>query len=65
VLGVLTANEAEVRRGISAGERVVTSGGLRLSPGQAVAVATDGPPGGPPNPGERRLRARQAAEATP
>jgi multidrug efflux system membrane fusion protein len=61
----VTAAEAEVRRGLTPGERVVTSGALRLAPGQAVVVSEDGGPVNPPAPGERRLRPRQAAEATP
>jgi len=64
-LGLVTAAEAEVRRGLTPGERVVTSGALRLAPGQAVVVSEDGGPVNPPAPGERRLRPRQAAEATP
>jgi multidrug efflux system membrane fusion protein len=37
-LGALTAGDAVVRRGLEAGERVVTSGALRLTAGQAVTV---------------------------
>ncbi|GGC61243.1 transporter [Siccirubricoccus deserti] len=64
-LGPLTATEAVVRQGVAAGERVVTSGGLRLTPGTAVAVSEDGAPVAPPEPGQRRLRPRQAADARP
>jgi multidrug efflux system membrane fusion protein len=64
-LGPLTATEAVVRQGVAAGERVVTSGGLRLTPGTAVAVSEDGGPTTPPEPGQRRLRPRQAADARP
>jgi len=64
-LGVVTPFEAVVRQGVTPGERVVTSGALRLSAGTAV-VAREETPGGPgPGPGERRPRPRQAAEATP
>ena len=62
-LGALTASDAVVRQGIRPGEQVVTSGGLRLSPGAAVAVSEDGGAPVMPPPGERRLRPRQAADA--
>lgn len=62
-LGVLTASEAVVRRGVEPGERVVTSGALRLSQGTAVVATEDAPPGNAPVPGQRRLRPRQAADA--
>ncbi|MFC0410800.1 efflux RND transporter periplasmic adaptor subunit [Roseomonas elaeocarpi] len=42
-LGSLTETQAAVATGLQPGERVVTSGGLRLNPGTAVAVA---PPAG-------------------
>jgi multidrug efflux system membrane fusion protein len=63
-LGALTATEAVVRQGIQPGERVVTSGALRLSPGAAVMPTEEGglAPGAP---GERRTRPRQAADARP
>ncbi|WP_431269471.1 hypothetical protein [Dankookia sp. P2] len=64
-LGALTAAEAVVRQGIQPGERVVTSGALRLSPGAAVMPSEDGDPVSAPAPGERRLRPRQAADARP
>jgi multidrug efflux system membrane fusion protein len=64
-LGALTASEAVVRQGVAAGERVVTSGGLRLTPGTTVAISEDGAPVTPPEPGQRRLRPRQAADARP
>ncbi|MBL6456832.1 efflux RND transporter periplasmic adaptor subunit [Belnapia sp. T6] len=64
-LGVLTASEAVVRRGVEPGERVVTSGALRLSPGTAVTPTEDAPPGNAPAPGQRRMRPRQAADASP
>ncbi|WP_187829904.1 efflux RND transporter periplasmic adaptor subunit [Siccirubricoccus phaeus] len=63
-LGVLTANDAVVLGGMAAGERVVTSGGLRLNPGTTVAISEDGgQPAAPPAPGQRRMRPRQAADA--
>ncbi len=55
-LGLLTTSDAVVTRGLEPGERVVTSGGLRLSAGSQVAVTepvvpANVPrrrPGGPP-----------------
>ena len=64
-LGALTATEAVVRQGIQPGERVVTSGALRLSPGATVNPTEEGSPAPGPAPGERRLRPRQAADARP
>ncbi|MBK1662027.1 efflux RND transporter periplasmic adaptor subunit [Paracraurococcus ruber] len=64
-LGALTVADAVVRRGIAPGERVVTSGALRLSPGAAVIPQEEGAPAPGPAPGERRLRPRQAADASP
>lgn len=64
-LGVLTPSDAVVRGGIVPGERVVTSGALRLSAGAAVAVREETPGAAPPAPGERRVRPRQAADARP
>jgi multidrug efflux system membrane fusion protein len=64
-LGVLTANTAVVQHGMEPGERVVTSGALRLSDGALVSPAEDSGPATPPEPGQRRLRARQAADARP
>ena len=68
-LGALTASEAVVRQGIQPGERVVTSGALRLSPGAAVVPSEEGSPANGnapgPAPGERRTRPRQAADAGP
>ncbi|MFC7474818.1 efflux RND transporter periplasmic adaptor subunit [Dankookia sp. GCM10030260] len=64
-LGALTATEAVVRQGIQPGERVVTSGALRLSPGAAVTPTEEGTPSPGPAPGERRPRPRQAADARP
>ncbi|WP_376092160.1 efflux RND transporter periplasmic adaptor subunit [Roseomonas sp. CCTCC AB2023176] len=42
-VGQTTMSEAVIRTGVQAGERVVTSGGLRLNNGTAVVVS-DGPP---------------------
>ncbi|TCZ54975.1 efflux RND transporter periplasmic adaptor subunit [Roseicella aquatilis] len=64
-LGALTAAEAVVRQGLEPGERVVTSGALRLNPGAAVTVSEEGGPPQGPTPGERRMRPRQAADAGP
>ncbi len=70
-LGVLTVAEAAVREGLQPGERVVTSGALRLTPGAPVAVSEPAaaPPEGAPEPGsapqqQRRGGPRQAADAT-
>ena len=38
-LGLITARDAVVRRGLEAGDQVVTSGGLRLNNGSQVSVA--------------------------
>jgi membrane fusion protein, multidrug efflux system len=71
-LGALTNTEAVVQQGLRAGEQVVTSGALRLSPGATVMVNDaggngHGPGGQPPGqpPGEPRRRPRQAADARP
>ncbi len=67
-LGVQTETIAVVRRGLRPGERVVTSGSLRLTSGARVAVSAEDPTR-PPQPGEetpaspRRGRPRQAADA--
>ncbi len=63
-LGVLTPTEAVVRRGVEVGEKVITSGALRLSPGATVMAVDDTAPENAPAPGERRLRPRQAADAS-
>lgn len=63
-LGTLTSTEAVIRDGVQPGERVVTSGALRLSPGAAVIPTEEGAPAPGPAPGERRLRPRQAADAS-
>jgi len=77
-LGPVTRTEAVVRDGLAVGERVVTSGALRLSagtavavvdaPGEAPAAAPDGTnaPGEAPTDAPRpRARPRQAAQAAP
>ncbi|NOG71026.1 efflux RND transporter periplasmic adaptor subunit [Roseicella sp. DB1501] len=66
-LGALTNTEAVVQQGLRAGEQVVTSGALRLSPGTTVMVNDSGGngPGPAPPPGEPRRRPRQAADARP
>jgi multidrug efflux system membrane fusion protein len=58
-LGAMTQTDAVVRTGLQAGERVVTSGGLRLSAGTAVAVADEGNAPATPTP-----RRRRTAEST-
>ncbi|MBW8270111.1 efflux RND transporter periplasmic adaptor subunit [Caldovatus aquaticus] len=66
-LGVQTGTVAVVTRGLQPGERVVTSGALRLNDGARVAVAAEepAPPGGEPPAAPRRGRPRQAADAAP
>ena len=64
-LGVLTASEAVVRRGVEPGEKVVTSGALRLTTGATVIPTDDAAPAIVPAPGQRRMRPRQAADAGP
>jgi multidrug efflux system membrane fusion protein len=53
-VGQMTQTEAVVQAGIRPGERVVTSGGLRLSAGTRVAVADENAPARPPGAGPRR-----------
>ena len=53
-LGVLTATEAAVRGGLQPGERVVTSGALRLTPGAQVVLAQPATPATGEAPPERR-----------
>ncbi|WP_426958014.1 efflux RND transporter periplasmic adaptor subunit [Muricoccus radiodurans] len=65
-VGPMTQTDAVIRQGIRPGERVVTSGGLRLSNNTAVAVADENrqaPPGGTDQPQQRRRR--QAQNETP
>jgi membrane fusion protein, multidrug efflux system len=66
-LGLQTETIAVVRRGLQPGERVVTSGSLRLTDGARVAVSAEPPPvpadGDTPGGGPRRGRPRQAADA--
>jgi multidrug efflux system membrane fusion protein len=57
-LGLLTTTDAVVTRGLEAGERVVTSGGLRLSAGSQVAVTE---PVVPANAPRRRMGGPPAA----
>jgi len=62
-LGQLTPALAEIRQGLAPGDRVVTSGALRLAPGQAVVVSD--PAAGTPAPAGPARRPREAAEARP
>lgn len=55
-LGVVTATDAVVRRGLRPGERVVTSGALRLTPGAPVQVADPVRPPSTVNQPPRRRR---------
>ncbi|RYJ03815.1 MAG: efflux RND transporter periplasmic adaptor subunit [Acetobacteraceae bacterium] len=64
-LGVLTSSEAVVRRGVEPGEKVVTSGALRLNAGATVIPTDEAAPSNAPAPGQRRMRPRQAADAGP
>ncbi len=57
-LGVLTATEAAVRGGLQAGERVVTSGALRLTPGAQVVLSQPAVPGAADAPPAERRRQR-------
>ncbi|SHJ35556.1 membrane fusion protein, multidrug efflux system [Roseomonas rosea] len=53
-IGQMTLTDAVVQAGIQPGERVVTSGGLRLSAGTRVAVADENAPARPQGAGPRR-----------
>ena len=70
VLGAVTRSEAAIREGLRPGERVVTSGALRLNPGSRIDVAEGAAPAGPSAPADRpggqpaRSRPRQAADAS-
>jgi multidrug efflux system membrane fusion protein len=60
-LGTLTDTLAEVAGGLAPGDRVITSGSLRLAPGTRVAVQSpapseEGPPAGAPPAARRRGR---------
>jgi multidrug efflux system membrane fusion protein len=59
-VGQTTLSDAVVQNGIQPGERVVTSGGLRLSAGTTVAVADENPPARPA--GNRPRRTADARE---
>jgi multidrug efflux system membrane fusion protein len=67
-LGLVTAREAVVLRGLTPGERVVTSGGLRLTNGAEVNVAEPvraAPVEAPPVGEGRRRGPRPGAPAAP
>ncbi|MBW6400514.1 efflux RND transporter periplasmic adaptor subunit [Roseomonas sp. HJA6] len=61
-LGVLTGTQAVVQRGLRPGERVVTSGALRLTPGALVQVAE---PVRPPANTNQPRRRRPGGEGGP
>jgi multidrug efflux system membrane fusion protein len=65
-LGLLTETIAQVTGGLQAGERVVTSGALRLAPGARVAVQEpEAPAEGAPPVLPRRRRGSPLAENSP
>lgn len=65
-LGMVAGTQAVVQRGLRPGERVVTSGALRLTPGAAVQVADPvRPPAGTNQPRRRPPQGAPSAEATP
>jgi multidrug efflux system membrane fusion protein len=53
-IGQTTQSDAVVQAGLQPGERVVTSGGLRLSAGTTVAVADENAPSRAPGSRPRR-----------
>lgn len=62
VLGVVSGTQAVVQRGLRPGERVVTSGALRLTAGATVQVAEPvRPPAGAVLPQQRRRQQQQGA----
>lgn len=63
-IGQMTQAEAVVQAGLRPGERVVTSGGLRLSAGTTVALGDDAPPARPPG-GRRRTADAQPTGGQP
>jgi multidrug efflux system membrane fusion protein len=65
-LGVVTATEAAVRGGLQEGERVVTSGALRLTPGAQVVLSQPAAPAADaPAPERRRQRPDGAGPRRP
>jgi multidrug efflux system membrane fusion protein len=65
-LGVVSGTQAVVRRGLQPGERVVTSGALRLTPGAAVEVAEPvRPPASTAQPQRRRQQGGPPAGGPP
>lgn len=61
-LGIVSGEQAVVRSGLRPGERVVTSGALRLTPGSAVVVAA---PMRPPSGAAQQQRRRQQPAGAP
>jgi multidrug efflux system membrane fusion protein len=66
-LGLITASQAVVLRGLTPGEQVVTSGGLRLTNGAEVIVAEPvrAAPVAPPPVGEGRRRGPRPGGGAP
>ena len=62
-LGPLTLSEAVIRQGLKAGERVVTSGALRLNPGATVSVVDPAAPKEAPATPTAARQGRRQAEA--
>ena len=64
-VGQMTQADAVVQSGLRPGERVVTSGGLRLSAGTTVALSDDTAPARPAGPRPRRTADAQPAAGAP
>lgn len=66
VLGIVSGTQAVVQRGLQPGERVVTSGALRLTAGATVQVAEPvRPPAGGTQPQRRRQQQQTPQGGTP
>lgn len=66
VLGIVSGTQAVVQRGLQSGERVVTSGALRLTAGATVQVAEPvRPPAGGTQPQRRRQQQQTPQGGTP
>ncbi|WP_156963529.1 efflux RND transporter periplasmic adaptor subunit [Muricoccus aerilatus] len=64
-VGQMTLSDAVVQSGLRPGERVVTSGGLRLSAGTTVALSDDTAPTRPAGPRPRRTADAQPTAGSP